>query len=106
MGIVKTLDQCLALAVLPHRVARRKQEQWLSAARLAELRSQRLTTLLSRAKRAPYYAKLFAQLGIGSPADLGADALRRLPLLDKRILTSRPIEDFLTMSPRRLLKVA
>ena len=106
MGLVKTMDQCLALAVLPHRVALRKREQWLSANEIAAGRRQRLANLLRQARRAPYYAQLFREFGLEKPENFNVAALRRLPFLDKQVLSSRPIEDFLTVNRKRLLQVA
>lgn len=104
MGTMDVLDQVSAAAALPVFAAQRRREQWLPRSALAALRERRLVRLLARARRAPYYRRLFEERDI--PAGAGSAALHRLPPLDRAQLAEHGIASFLTRSRAGLLTVS
>lgn len=72
----------------------RRSEQWLTPARLQELRAARLRRLAQAAMRTGHYARLFREAGL-DPERLGEGQLSRVPVLEKASLHGAEVNDML-----------
>lgn len=82
----------------------RKREQWLSPARLKELRGSRLRRLARAAAKTPYYGRLFRDAGL-EPEHLDERELVRLPVLEKTTLHAAEENGLLAEPEGRLFSV-
>jgi phenylacetate-CoA ligase len=100
--LITVIDRAVAVLTLPRRISIRNREQWLPSGAVRQRRDRQIVALLRAALRAPYYARCLAALGIHSAEQVLPGTLDRLPFLDKTILRSLPIGEFLTVAEGRL----
>ena len=99
---MKKLSAVESLLALPIQTSRRKKEQWLEPAELAQLRAQRLRSVLAQARAASYYRRV-----LPAPGDeaTSTEAVSQLPILDKRILAREGLDAFLTRGREGVLSI-
>ena len=102
MSAADNLKGFMALFALPYYAARRRKEQWLSPAQLADLRAERVRALFRKARAAPYYKRVLPD---GSRACTAEELLAGAPILDKRILAEEGLEALLTAGSAGLIPI-
>jgi phenylacetate-CoA ligase len=102
MAFASKLAAVSSLVALPLHIARRKREQWLTVAKLAQLRDQRLRSVLKNAQAGSYYQRVLPRLPGGMTT---VQLVEQLPILDKQILSAEGIDAFLTKGRDGLLSI-
>jgi phenylacetate-CoA ligase len=84
---------------------RLNRDQWLPAGVLADRRRARFRQLLRRAASAPYYRATLHDAGLLDFDNIELHDLERLPFLDREVLATRGLDDFLTVGRSKLFSV-
>ena len=97
------LEAITSSFALPLYATRRKREQWLSPAILASLQAERLLALFKKARAAPYYNRVLADVPSNGTCE---ELLARVPVLDKRTIVDEGLQAFLTAGSEGLITIS